>query len=55
MNSKFSKEELKEIEEEIPLGKIGTPEDVSKCVEWLIEDKYTTGQVISINGGWIIT
>ena len=28
--------------------------DISKCVEWLIEDEYTTGQVISINGGWVI-
>ncbi len=55
MNSKFTDEELKEIKEEIPLGTIGKAEDISKCVEWLIEDKYTTGQVISINGGWIIT
>ena len=55
MNSKFTKEELEEIKEEIPLGKIGDTTDVAKCVDWLIEDKYTTGQVISINGGWIIT
>lgn len=55
MNSKFTKEEIEEIKEEIPLGKIGDTTDVAKCVEWLIEDKYTTGQVISINGGWIIT
>ena len=55
MNEKFSKEELKEIEEEIPLGKIGKPSDIAKCIEWLLEDEYTTGQVISINGGWIIT
>ena len=26
--------------------------DIEKCIEWLIEDKYTTGQIISINGGW---
>lgn len=55
MNSKFSDEELKEIEQEIPLERIGSPEDVAKCVKWLIEDNYTTGQVISVNGGWIIT
>ena len=55
MNSKFTEEELEVIKEEIPLGKIGDTTDVAKCVEWLIEDKYTTGQVISINGGWIIT
>ena len=55
MNEKFTSEEIEEIKEEIPLGKIGEAQDISKCVEWLIEDKYTTGQVISINGGWIIT
>ena len=55
MNEKFTEEELKKIKEEIPLGAIGEASDISKCVEWLIEDKYTTGQVISINGGWIIT
>lgn len=51
----FSEQELKEIKEEIPLQKIGEPSDVSKCVNWLINEKYTTGQIISINGGWSIT
>lgn len=55
MNEKFTKEELDDIKEEIPLGTIGEASDISKCIEWLIDDKYTTGQVISINGGWIIT
>ena len=55
MNNNISKEELEELEEEIPLGRMGLPQDIAKCVNWLIEDNYTTGQVISINGGWIIT
>lgn len=54
MNNKFSKEELEEIKEEIPLERIGKTEDIAKCVKWLIEDSYTTGQIISINGGWEI-
>ena len=53
MNSYLSKDELKNIKEEIPLEKIGNPVDIAKCVKWLIEDNYTTGQIISINGGWI--
>ena len=52
MNSYLSKDELKNIKEEIPLEKIGDPVDIAKCVKWLIEDNYTTGQIISINGGW---
>ena len=55
MNSNLSKEEIKQLEEEIPLEKLGNTDDIAKCVKWLIEDNYTTGQVISINGGWIIT
>lgn len=55
MNKNYSKEDIKSIEEEIPLGKIGDTTSISKCVNWLVNDDYTTGQVISINGGWIIT
>lgn len=55
MCKEFSKEELENIKEEIPLGKIGEVEDISKCVDWLVDEKYTTGQIISINGGWVIT
>lgn len=54
MNRHLNKDEIKAIKDEIPLEKIGMPEDIAKCAEWLIEDKYTTGQVISINGGWNI-
>ena len=54
MNSHLSKKELESITDEIPLNKIGNPNAISKCVEWLIHDDYTTGQVISINGGWSI-
>lgn len=55
MNIYLTEEERKEIEEETPLGKIGESIDIAKCVEWLVEDNFTTGQVISINGGWVIT
>lgn len=55
MNKEFSKEVLEQIKQETPLEKLGKPEDIAKCVEWLIEDNFTTGQVISINGGWFIT
>lgn len=54
MNKDLKNEELEQIKEEIPLQKIGNVKDVSKCVNWLIEDEYTTGQIISINGGWNI-
>ena len=55
MISDFTKEEIKEIENQTPLGKIGKPLDIAKTAKWLIEDEFTKGQVISPNGGWIIT
>ena len=54
MNNNLKEEEKKEIKEEIPLQKIGKVEDVSRTVEWIVEDEYITGQVISVNGGWLI-
>lgn len=54
MIANLSKEELNELKEETPLGRIGKTEDVAKCVKWLVEDNFTTGQIISVNGGWVI-
>ena len=54
MNKNIKLEEIKEIENEIPLGRISKPEEITKSVKWLIEDEYVTGQVISVNGGWNI-
>ena len=54
MNKNLSESELKDISKEIPLQKIGKTKDIAKCINWLIDDEYTTGQIISINGGWSI-
>ena len=54
MNKNLSEQNIKDIEQEIPLERIGKTIDVAKCEEWLIDDNYTTGQIISINGGWVI-
>ena len=55
MNKQYSNEDIINIEKETPLEKVGKPHDISKCVKWLIEDDFTTGQIISINGGLVIT
>lgn len=54
MNKNIKDYELKELENETPLGKIGKTRDIAKCVKWLVEDEFTTGQVISPNGGFTI-
>lgn len=39
--------------EAIPLGRLGTPQDIADCVAWLASEKssYVTGAVIRVNGG----
>ena len=54
MNDNLTEEEKREINAQIPLGVAGAPEEILKCVNWLLEDSYTTGQIISVNGGWVI-
>lgn len=54
MNKNVTQEEWEELKQEIPLESIGKAIDIAKCVKWLVEDEYTTGQVISVNGGWYI-
>jgi 3-oxoacyl-[acyl-carrier protein] reductase len=54
MNSYLTEQDWNLIKEETPLGTIGEGIDIAKCVKWLVEDKFTTGQVISVNGGIVI-
>jgi pteridine reductase len=35
----------------IPLGRIGSAEDISSAVFHLVENKYITGQIIRVDGG----
>ena len=54
MNKDINIEDMENLKNEIPLGKIGQPADIARCAKWLIEDEFTTGQIISPNGGWVI-
>lgn len=54
MNSFLTESEKNELNNEIPLGRMGKPEEIALTVKWLIENEYTTGQIISVNGGWDI-
>lgn len=52
MNNDLSEEDIKNIELEIPLRRIGKTDEIAKTVKMLIECDYITGQIISVNGGW---
>ncbi len=45
---------LDEMAQDTPVGRNGTPEDVAKAMQALYEAEFVTGQVFSVNGGYII-
>ena len=45
---------LEELRQESPIGKNGTPEDVAAAIEYLAFAPFVTGQVLGVNGGFVI-
>lgn len=55
MNSFLSVDERKDLEEEIPMGRFGLPEEIAKIVVFLCSDEsaYMTGQILRVDGGYL--
>ena len=45
---------LAEMAEENPVGRNGTPQDVAKAMVYLADADFVTGQVLPVNGGYVI-
>lgn len=47
-------QDLHDLAADIPLGRLGSPQDVAKTVVFLLSEggDYINGQVISVDGGW---
>ena len=55
MNTWLSEEERSALEEEIPAGRMGLPEEVASLVCRLAEaPAYLTGNILTLSGGWEI-
>ncbi len=53
MNQCFSNEERHSLEDEIPAGRFGTPEEVAQLTYSIATGcEYMTGQIITLDGGW---
>lgn len=52
MNRHLTSEETEELVGEIPIGRIGSPEDVAAACVYLAESGYVTGEVLSVGGGF---
>ncbi|MCD7927423.1 MAG: 3-oxoacyl-ACP reductase FabG [Oscillospiraceae bacterium] len=49
-----NQDELRALAATIPVGRIGDPEDIAGCLEYIVTAGYLTGQVISPNGGFVM-
>ena len=56
MNALHSVETMRELAEEVPVGRIGLPEDVAALALFLASPAadYINGQVLGVDGGWSI-
>lgn len=56
MNSNYTIEELNDFVETIPLGRIGSADEIAAAIEFLVSEKadYITGQVLGVNGGYVV-
>ena len=45
---------LEEMASDTPVGRNGTPRDVAKAMEYLANAEFVTGQVLPVNGGYVI-
>lgn len=50
MNEMFDK---KELEAQVPIGRLGTVQEVAQAIYYLTQNKYITSQILGINGGII--
>ena len=49
----LGRETLDYLEQEIPLGRLGRPEEIAETVLHLVNAPYITGQVITVDGGFV--
>ena len=52
MNACFTEDEMEDLINQIPLGRLGSGEDVASAVLFAAENSYVTGEVISVGGGF---
>ena len=49
----LGQETLEQLAGEIPLGRLGRPEEIAQTVLYLAENPYITGQVVTVDGGFL--
>ena len=55
MCANVAPEVMEGLREQTPLERLGTPEDIAKAMVFLADAPFITGQVLGVNGGFVIT
>lgn len=56
MNSRFNEQEIQELKDQTPLGRLGRAEEIAELIYFLCSEKadFITGQVITADGGYAL-
>ncbi len=54
MCATVSPETMEEMKEQTPVGRNGVPADVAKAMVYLADAEFVTGQVLAVNGGFVL-
>lgn len=54
MNGHLSAQEMDELAQQTPLERIGRPEEVAQALVYLADAQFVTGQILPVNGGFVI-
>ena len=52
MNAHLNAEELLELTDSTPLGRMGTPEEIAHAARFFEQNKFATGQILGVDGGF---
>ena len=55
MCASVAPEVMEELRQQTPTGTLGTPEDAAQAIAYLADAPFVTGQVLAVNGGFVIT
>ncbi len=54
MCANVSRETMEQLRQETPIGRNGVPEDVAQAMLYLADAQFVTGQVLPVNGGYVL-
>ena len=52
MNAHLNAEELLELTDSTPLGRMGTPEEIAHAARFFEQNRFATGQILGVDGGF---